>query len=36
MNDFIEKFWEIVDEEYDHRDMLTFDEIKYIFERIKE
>ena len=35
MIDFIEKFWEVVNEEYDYRDMLTFDEIQRIFDDIK-
>ena len=30
------KFWEIVSDEYYYRDMLTFDEIKEIFDSIKE
>lgn len=36
MEDFIERFWEVVNEEYDYRDMLTFDEIQKIFDRMKE
>lgn len=35
MEDFVERFWEVVNEEYDYRDMLTFDEIQKIFDRIK-
>lgn len=33
---FIEKFWKVINEEYDYRDMLTFEEIKGIFDRIKK
>lgn len=33
---FISKFWEVVKDKYDYRDMLTFDEIKGIFDHIKE
>ena len=33
---FIEKFWEVVNDKYDYRDMLTFDEIQKIFDHIKE
>ena len=36
MEHFIKRFWEIIDEEYNYRDMLTFDEIQKIFDRIKE
>lgn len=36
MEDFIKRFWEVVNEEYDYRDMLTFDEIQKIFDKIKE
>ena len=35
-DNFIEKFWRVVDEEYGYRDMLTFEEIKEIFDRIKK
>lgn len=35
MEDFVERFWEVVNEEYDYRDVLTFDEIQNIFDRIK-
>lgn len=34
MHEFIERFWEMVNEEYYYRDMLTFDEIKEIFDKI--
>ena len=34
-NNFIEKFWEVVNEEYDYKDMLTFEEIQKIFDGIK-
>lgn len=36
IDNFIEKFWEVVNEEYDYRDMLTFEEIQKIFDHIKE
>lgn len=35
MDYFIEKFWEVVNEQYDYRDMLTFDEIQKIFDNIR-
>ena len=31
---FIEKFWKIIDEHFDHRDMLTYGEIQMIFDSI--
>lgn len=34
--DFTKKFWEAVNEEYSYRDMLDFDEIQKIFDKIKE
>ena len=34
--DFTKKFWKVVKEEYDYRDMLDFDEIQKIFDKIKE
>ena len=33
---FIKKFWDIVNEEYDYKDMLNFDEIQSIFDTINE
>lgn len=36
MDNFTEKFWEVVNEQYDYRDMLTFDEIRKILDNIKE
>ena len=36
METFINKFWEMVNEEYWYRDMLTFEEIQEIFDKIKE
>ena len=36
MDNFIEKFWEVINEEYYYRDMLTFEEIQKIFDHIKE
>lgn len=36
MEDFIKRFWEAVNEEYSYRDMLEFDEIQKIFDKIKE
>lgn len=36
MEDFVKRFWEVVKEEYDYRDMLDFDEIQKIFDKIKE
>lgn len=36
MDSFIKKFWDMVNIEYDHRDMLTFEEIQEIFDSIKE
>lgn len=36
MDVFIKKFWGIVNKDYDYRDMLTFEEIHEIFDRIKE
>lgn len=34
--DFIKRFWKAVNEEYSYRDMLDFDEIQKIFDKIKE
>ena len=34
--DFTKRFWEAVNEEYSYRDMLDFDEIQKIFDKIKE
>lgn len=36
MEVFIKKFWEMANEEYCYRDMLTFEEIQEIFDKIKE
>ena len=36
MEDFAKRFWEVVKKEYDYRDMLDFDEIQKIFDKIKE
>ncbi len=36
MEDFAKRFWEVFKKEYDYRDMLTFDEIQKIFDKIKE
>ena len=36
METFINKFWEMVNEKYEYRDMLTFEEIQEIFDKIKE
>ena len=36
MEAFVNKFWEMVNEEYGYRDMLTFEEIQEIFDKIKE
>ena len=36
IEDFTKKFWKVVKEEYDYRDMLDFDEIQKIFDKIKE
>ena len=36
METFINKFWEMVNEEYGYRDMLTFEEIQEIFDKMKE
>ena len=36
IEDFAKRFWEVVKEEYDYRDMLDFDEIQKIFDKIKE
>lgn len=36
MEDFTKRFWEVVKKEYDYRDMLDFDEIQKIFDKIKE
>ena len=36
MEDFAKRFWEVVKKEYDQRDMLDFDEIQKIFDKIKE
>lgn len=36
MEDFAKRFWEVVKREYDYRDMLDFDEIQKIFDKIKE
>lgn len=36
MEDFAKRFWEVVNKEYDYRDMLDFDEIQKIFDKIKE
>ena len=36
MEDFTKRFWKVVKEEYDYRDMLGFDEIQKIFDKIKE
>lgn len=36
METFINKFWEMVNEKYGYRDMLTFEEIQEIFDKIKE
>lgn len=36
MEDFTKRFWKIAKEEYDYRDMLDFDEIQKIFDKIKE
>ena len=35
MDDFIKKFWEIVDEEHWYQDMLTFEEIHKIFDQMR-
>lgn len=34
--DFTKRFWKAVNEEYSYRDMLDFDEIQKIFDKIKE
>ncbi len=36
IEDFTKKFWKVVKEEYDYRDVLDFDEIQKIFDKIKE
>ena len=36
MEAFIKKFWEMVNEEHWYRDMLTFEEIQEIFDKMKE
>lgn len=36
MEDFVKRFWEVVKKEYGYRDMLDFDEIQKIFDKIKE
>ena len=36
IEDFAKRFWEVVKKEYDYRDMLDFDEIQKIFDKIKE
>lgn len=36
MEDFAKRFWEVVKKEYGYRDMLDFDEIQKIFNKIKE
>lgn len=36
MEDFAKRFWEVVKKEYNYRDMLDFDEIQKIFNKIKE
>lgn len=36
IEDFVKRFWEVVKEEYGYRDMLDFDEIQKIFDKIKE
>lgn len=36
MEDFAKRFWEVVKKEYNYRDMLDFDEIQKIFDKIKE
>lgn len=36
MEDFTKRFWKIAKEEYGYRDMLDFDEIQKIFDKIKE
>ena len=35
MEAFVKKFWEIVNEERQYRDMLTFEEIQEIFDKNK-
>ena len=34
--DFTKRFWKAVNEEYSYREMLDFDEIQKIFDKIKE
>ena len=36
MEAFVKKFWEMVNEEYWYRYMLTFEEIQEIFDKMKE